>query len=77
MDVSAAFVRWAAAIRRGYQAMHASGALSSQANPEKLAAATLAALQGGLLLSQIQRDTGPLEAALDTILDHVASLTVQ
>ena len=76
-DVSAAFVRWAAAIRRGYQAMFESGELSSQANPEKLASATLAALQGGLLLSQLQRDTKPLEAALDTMLDHVASLTVR
>jgi hypothetical protein len=36
----------------------------------------LATLQGGLLLTQIRRSTEPLEAALDTMLGHVASLTV-
>jgi hypothetical protein len=28
----------------------------------------LAALQGGLLLAQVQRDTRPLQTALDTLL---------
>jgi hypothetical protein len=28
----------------------------------------LAALQGGLLLAQVQRDTRPLETAVDTLL---------
>jgi hypothetical protein len=30
--------------------------------------ALLAALQGGLLLAQVERDTRPLETAVDTIL---------
>ncbi len=34
------------------------------------------ALQGGLLLTQIRRSTEPLEAALDTVLAHVALLLV-
>jgi TetR/AcrR family transcriptional regulator, transcriptional repressor for nem operon len=33
----------------------------------------LAAIQGGLLLAQVQRDTRPLETAVDTILALVAT----
>jgi AcrR family transcriptional regulator len=49
--------------------------LAHAANPDDLALAILAALQGGLLLTQIRRETKPLEVALDTMLDHIASLT--
>ncbi|HEY9414443.1 MAG TPA: TetR/AcrR family transcriptional regulator, partial [Pseudonocardia sp.] len=52
------------------------GDLVADADPGRLATATLAALQGGLLLTQLNRDTEPLEAALDVILDHVRSLQV-
>jgi TetR/AcrR family transcriptional repressor of nem operon len=68
--------RWEAGIRGGYRAMHGRGELVAGADPDKLATATLAALQGGLLLTQIQRSTEPLEAALDTVLAHISSLTV-
>jgi hypothetical protein len=33
----------------------------------------LAALQGGLLLAQVQRDTRPLQTALDTLLALVSA----
>ena len=36
----------------------------------------LAALQGGLLLSQVQRSTEPLEVALDTVIGYLSSLMV-
>jgi TetR/AcrR family transcriptional regulator, transcriptional repressor for nem operon len=68
--------RWEAGIRGGYRAMHGRGELVAGADPDKLATATLAALQGGLLLTQIHRSTEPLEAALDTVLAHISSLTV-
>jgi len=54
--------------------MHDRGDLAPNVDPERLATATLAALQGGLLLTQLHRDTEPLESALDVILDHVRSL---
>jgi TetR/AcrR family transcriptional regulator, transcriptional repressor for nem operon len=73
-DVAAGFSRWETAIRHGYEAMHRNGALRPDADSQTLATATLAALQGGLLLSQVARHTGPLEAALDTILAYVATL---
>jgi hypothetical protein len=56
--------------------MYERGDLLADADPGKLATATLAALQGGLLLTKLNRDTEPLEAALDVILDHVRSLQV-
>ena len=48
--------------------MHARGRLTPDTDPDTLALALLAALQGGLLLTQIERDTKPLEAALDAML---------
>ncbi|HTJ67144.1 MAG TPA: TetR family transcriptional regulator [Actinospica sp.] len=71
LAVASGFLRWEEAIRAGLTAMHARGELD--ADPNDLALAVLAALQGGLLLAQIQRQVKPLEVALGTILDHVES----
>ncbi len=67
--------RWEERIRDGFQAMHARGDLPADAEPEDLALAMLAALQGGLLLTQLQRDTRPLEVTLDAMLDRIEDLT--
>jgi AcrR family transcriptional regulator len=71
--VADGFRRWEDGIRGGLRAMHARGELDG--DPDDLALATLAAVQGGLLLTQIRRETTPLEVALDAMLDHVESLT--
>ena len=42
----------------------------------RLATTMLAALQGGLLISQVQRSTVPLEVALDTVIDHIGAQMV-
>jgi Tetracyclin repressor-like, C-terminal domain len=60
LAVARGFARWEARIRDGLRAMHARGDLPAGADPDDLALATLAALQGGLLLAQVQRDTRPL-----------------
>ena len=67
--------RWEGRIRAGLQVMHTRGDLPAGTDPEQLALATLAALQGGLLMAQLERDTRPLEAALDAMLDRIQSLT--
>jgi TetR/AcrR family transcriptional regulator, transcriptional repressor for nem operon len=72
-DVAASFARWEAAIRWGLRAMHEAGRLAPDADAEALALATLAALQGGLLLTQLQRDTRPLEISLDAMLTLIAA----
>src|ERR1700759_4086130 len=66
--------RWQGRFRAGLQDMHRRGDLPAGTDPEQLALATLAALQGGLLMAQLERDTRPLEAALDAMLDRIESL---
>ena len=46
----------------------AAGHLPAGISSDDLSVTLLAALQGGLLLAQVQRDTRPLETAFDTIL---------
>ena len=74
-DLLDGFDQWEGAIREGLQTMHTRGDLRRSADPERLATALLAAIQGGLVLSQVHRAAEPLEAALDTTLEHIASLT--
>jgi TetR/AcrR family transcriptional regulator, transcriptional repressor for nem operon len=74
-QVSDGFKRWEITIRDGLRKMHAQGRFTPEADPDTLALALLAALQGGLLLTQIQRDTRPLEAALDAMLDLIARVS--
>ena len=55
--------------------MHELGRLAPEADPRQLALATLAALEGGLLLAQVQRDSEPLAAALDAMLTLVTTFS--
>jgi TetR/AcrR family transcriptional repressor of nem operon len=67
------FARWSAAISDGLRALQTAGHLPAETHPDDLAVTLLAALQGGLLLAQVQRDTRPLETAVDTILALAAT----
>ena len=73
-QVAEGFKRWETAIQSGLREMRAHGRLAPDADPDSLALALLTALQGGLLLAKIERNTKPLEAALDSILELVARL---
>ncbi len=73
--VAEGFKRWEAEIESGLQEMQARGELAPDTDPDTLALALLAALQGGLLLTQVKRDTKPLEAALDAMIELVARLS--
>jgi AcrR family transcriptional regulator len=66
--VAGGFGRWAAALSDGLRALHASGWLRPGLDPDDVAVTLLATLQGGLLLAQVQRETGALATALDTVL---------
>jgi hypothetical protein len=55
------------------RALQAAGHLPAGVTPDDLAVTLLAALQGGLLLAQVQRETRPLETAVDTILALAAT----
>src|SRR5271169_959053 len=71
--IAAAYRRWQDAIRDGLAAIRDRGGLIGSADVDKLATALLTALQGGLLLAQALRDGGPLEQALNTVIDHIAT----
>ena len=73
--IAAGFEQWSAAISDGLRALHAAGHLRADLDPDDLAVTLLAAVQGGLLLAQVQRDTRPLETAVDTVLALATSKT--
>jgi TetR/AcrR family transcriptional regulator, transcriptional repressor for nem operon len=66
-----AFAQWEALIREGLAAVAARGELPPGLDVDRMALAMLAGVQGGLLLSQVRRDTSALEAAVDTIIEHL------
>jgi len=63
--------RWEAYLREGLARMAARGELRAGADPAALATATMASLQGGLLLTQVRRDPGQLRIALDAARAHL------
>jgi AcrR family transcriptional regulator len=75
-DLAQGFERWEAPIRDGLARMRARGDLRSDTDTDSLALALLAALQGGLLLTQTRLDTSPLRAGLDAVLDLIRTYAV-
>lgn len=71
--IAKGFTAWREYFVRGYTRMKQTGQLRPSARPRELATATLAALQGGLLLSQVERSSKPLEASLDMAIANVRS----
>jgi len=75
-QVARSFVQWENMIRDGLNVIAARGELPDGTDVDILALAMLAAIQGGLLLSEVRRDTAPLEAAVDTMIEHLRTLGV-
>jgi TetR/AcrR family transcriptional repressor of nem operon len=71
--VSAGFARWETDLRAGLSAMRDRGELRPDADPNRLAYALLAAYQGGMLLTQAAQSIMPLEAALGSAIDYIAT----
>ncbi len=66
-----AFARWEEPVRRGLRSMQERGKLDRRAQPDRLATATLAAIQGGLVLTQSRRDPGQLAVAVEAAYAHL------
>ena len=64
-DAAAHMDRWRDHLQAGLTRMRATGLLRADSDPEALALAVLASLQGGLLLTQTMHSLAPLRAALD------------
>jgi TetR/AcrR family transcriptional repressor of nem operon len=74
--IAASFRRWQEILESDLRMLQSSGKLSYEQTPQKLAMASIAAVQGGLLLCHAQRSTEPLEAALDSILEFIDALSL-
>ncbi len=59
---------WRSALAAGVRRMRDGGFIDSSADPDRVAVVILAAIQGGLVLSQPERSAWPLQAALDNAL---------
>ncbi|MGH3258352.1 MAG: TetR/AcrR family transcriptional regulator [Streptosporangiaceae bacterium] len=66
--IATGFDQWSAALGDGLRRLQTAGRTPAGIDADDLAITLLAALQGGLLLAQVQRDTHPLETAVDTLL---------
>jgi AcrR family transcriptional regulator len=62
-----AFDQWVAALKDALSRLQDAGHLRPGVHPDALAITLLATLQGGFLVSQVERDAGFLETALDTL----------
>ena len=69
-----AFRDWGQAIRTALTRLRDDGLLPSDADLPVLTTATLASLQGGLLLSKTARDSAPLRIALDAAISCLKQL---
>jgi AcrR family transcriptional regulator len=66
--IATAFRQLQDTIASGYRTMQTNGALAANADPETLATVTVATVIGGLVLAQLNQDTGALAASIDGVL---------
>jgi AcrR family transcriptional regulator len=71
--VDKAFVDWESMLENGLTRLQSAGILQDDADPRRLAIATLVSLQGGLLMAKAVQDAAPLEVALAAAIDHIRS----
>lgn len=76
-QLARSFAQWENMIRDGLNVIATRGELPDGTDVDNLALAMLAAIQGGLLLTQVRRDTAPLEAAVDAMIEHLRNLGVR
>jgi TetR/AcrR family transcriptional repressor of nem operon len=67
-----AMSRWEGVLQTGLDTMRDNGILLPTAPTKQLAVSLLAAVQGGLLLTDLRADTEPLELAINTAIDYIA-----
>ena len=67
------FGEWQRMLVGALQRMVEHGELTADVDVEELALATMASLQGGLLLSKTNRSPRPIEVALDAAVAHIRS----
>lgn len=76
-QLARSFAQWENVIHDGLTVIAARGEIPDGTDIDQVALAMLAAIQGGLLLSQVRRTTAPLEAAVDAMIDYLRTLGVR
>jgi AcrR family transcriptional regulator len=74
-DAVQGYTRLETPIRDGLRAMRTRGELPPDSDPDDLALALLAALQGGLLMNKARRDVAALRAVLNAVIDRIRAMT--
>ena len=72
-DLVECFETWRGYLVEGLERMRARGELVERSDPNELATAVFACLQGGLLLAKTRKESGPLWIALDAALTYLRS----
>jgi TetR/AcrR family transcriptional repressor of nem operon len=72
-ELAEAFSLWEASIEQALVNMRAAGQLRPDADPSRLAATTLAGIQGGYLLSTLKKDIRPMKDVLAALLAYLRS----
>jgi AcrR family transcriptional regulator len=76
-EAASIFDRWQELLVGALRAMVVAGQLRADVDLDRLALATLASLQGGLLLAKTTRTTAPVEVALDAAIAHIRTYAVE
>jgi TetR/AcrR family transcriptional repressor of nem operon len=76
-SLSQTFASWKGLLAAGFRRMQDGGSLSPDADPDALATGLMAALQGGYLLAQADRDVAAMATSLDLALAQIKSLTIE
>ncbi|SPM38244.1 TetR family transcriptional regulator, partial [Mycobacterium numidiamassiliense] len=76
LELAQSFAEWQSYLSAGFTVMRDNGELVAEADPDELALTMMSALQGGLLMAQINRSARPVELALDMALGHLAGYRV-
>jgi AcrR family transcriptional regulator len=76
LELQEAFGSWQLLLTHTLARLQDSGKLRADAEPERLATATLASLEGGLLMSKALQEETPLTIALDVALGFLGTYAV-
>ncbi len=75
LDIRESFRSWESLLQETFRRLRDTGKLRTSTDIDRLAMATLTALQGGLLLSKALQSATPLVTALDAAVDYVRTFS--
>ena len=73
--LSQLFAEWHALLAGALRRLQDGGALPAEVSVDQLATGLMAALQGGYMLAQTERDVTPMATSIDMALAHIESLS--